>query len=365
VDVAENGDEGLSKIQAKGYDLVLLDVMMPDISGLDLLTLIHEHDPDLVCIIITGYATVPMAVNTIKQGAYDFLTKPFTADDLLLAVNQGVERRKLLLESKRLRAVEAEAQKLALEKAKLEELDRAKVAFIRLVTHELQAPIAAIQSYLELILSGYVPPPLAGKQREMLEKAMARAQEQLALLADLLEFGRLREVKTIVQPTRVRVEEVLRKVVEQFEEQVAQKSLHLGVEIAPDLSPVRAVPDQIRSVWTNLIGNAIRYTPPGGTVAISLRRDDGQVIGQVRDTGIGIAAEAQPRLFTEFFRADNAKSFAPQGTGLGLAIVKQIVEGSGGRIWVQSELGHGSTFTFVLPVATDTADSTLPHPLST
>jgi signal transduction histidine kinase len=194
---------------------------------------------------------------------------------------------------------------------------------------------------------------------------MARAQEQLALLADLLEFGRLREVKTLVQPTRVRVEEVLRKVVEQFEEQAAQKNLHLGIEIAPDLPPVRAVPDQIRSVWTNLIGNAIRYTPPGGTVAISLRRNDGQVIGQVHDTGIGIPSEAQPRLFTEFFRADNAKSFAPQGTGLGLAIVKQIVESSGGQIWVKSELGHGSTFTFVLPTAPDTVDSTLPHPLPT
>jgi len=182
---------------------VLLDVMMPGISGIDLIGSIHAHDPETICIVITGYATVELAVRAIKQGAYDFLTKPFTADDLLLAVNQGLERRRLSLEAKRLQAIEAQAQRLAEEKARLEELDKAKVAFIRLATHELQAPIAAIHSYLELMLSGYVPPMLAGKQREILEKAMARAQEQLALLADLLQFGRLREVKTLVQPTSV------------------------------------------------------------------------------------------------------------------------------------------------------------------
>jgi signal transduction histidine kinase len=353
VDVAENGTEGLRKVRADGYDLVLLDVMMPDIGGIDLLEPIHQHDPEIVCVIITGYATVELAVKAIKQGAYDFITKPFTSDDLMLVVNQGLERRRLSQEARRLQAIEAEARQLAEEKARLEEIDRAKTSFVRLVTHELRAPVAAIQSYLKLILDGYVPPE---KQPEIIEKAEARAREQLALIADLLELGRLQEVRARDPVGLVHLDDVLRKVVEQFEGQVAQKDLRLSVDIACNLPLVRAVPDQLKSVWTNLISNAVKYTPPGGAVEVSLHCGDGQMVGRVRDTGIGISAEAQSRLFTEFFRADNAKAFSRQGTGLGLAIVKRIIEDAGGRIWVESELGQGSTFTFVLPVAEPPAE---------
>jgi two-component system sensor histidine kinase/response regulator len=347
VDTAENGTEGLRKVRADGYDLVLLDVMMPGITGIELLGLIHQHDPEIVCVVITGYATVEMAVRAMKQGAYDFISKPFTSDDLLLVVNRGLERRRLSLEARRLQAVEAEARRLAQEKTRLEEIDRAKTSFVRLVTHELRAPVAAIQSYLKLILEGYVPPE---KQREILERAEARAGEQLALIADLLELGRLEEARVGDQVSLVHLDDVLRKVLEQFEGEAMQKNLQMNVDVDCDLPPVCAVPDQLKSVWTNLISNAIKYTPPGGTVAVSLRCADNQIVGRVRDSGIGISAEAQARLFTEFFRADNAKAFTRQGTGLGLAIVKRIVEGAGGRIWVESELGKGSTFTFTLPL---------------
>jgi signal transduction histidine kinase len=349
VDTAEDGDEGLRKVQSGSYDLVLLDVMMPGVSGIDLLASIHEHDPEIVCIIITGYATVELAVKAIRQGAYYFLTKPFTSDDLRLAVNQGVERRRLSLEAKRAQEAEARARQLAEEKVHLEELDRAKLAFIRLVTHELQAPVGAIQSYLRLILDGFIPPE---RHRQYIERAEIRAEELLTLITDLLELGRVQEVKTRQQSVLVQVDDVLRNVVEEVQDQVVQKDLRLSADIAADLPPVRAIPDQIKSVWVNLIGNAIKYTPSGGVVEISLRCDGGQIVGQVRDTGIGIPAEAQGWLFTEFFRADNAKALNVRGTGVGLAIAKQIVEGAGGRIWAESDASHGSTFTFVLPAAT-------------
>src|SRR5512136_3021394 len=104
VDTTTSGEDGLKKIKESGYDLVLLDVMMPGVSGIDLIASIHEYDPEIVCVIITGYATVELAVRAIKHGAYDFLTKPFSVDDLLLAVSQGLERRRLSLESKRAEA---------------------------------------------------------------------------------------------------------------------------------------------------------------------------------------------------------------------------------------------------------------------
>lgn len=348
VDVAQDGAEGLAKIKAASYDLVLLDVMMPGIGGIELLSLIREHDPQVVCIIITGYATVQLAVNAIKRGAYDFLTKPFTLDDLLLAVNHGLEHRRLLLEEQRLKALEAETQQLAYEKRKLEEVEKAKAAFIRLVTHELQAPIAAIQGYLQLILEGYVEPD---KQRDLLARASARADEQMALIADLLTLSRLREVKQHEQMMDVRLDELLRKVVEPFQMQAAEKGVALQVAIAGSIPPVRGVVAEFKSVWTNLISNAVKYTPAGGSVTVGLHADGERIVGWVRDTGIGIPPEARDRLFTEFFRADNAKALALRGTGLGLVIVKQAIANVGGQIWVESEPGRGTTFTFTVPAA--------------
>ena len=348
VDTAEDGDQGLRKIEANPYDLVLLDVMMPGFSGIDLLSYIRRHDPDLVCIIITGYATVELAVRAIKQGAYDFLTKPFSVDDLMLAVNQGLERRRLSLETKRLQAIEAEARRLTEEKARLEEVDRAKMRFVRLVTHELQAPVAAIDNYLQLMLEGYVPPE---KERETLDKCRVRAQEEMALIADLLELGKVQAVG-VRATAPVHLDDVLRQVAGQLGDQAAQKGLQFSVDVAGEIPPVQGVADQFKSVWANLIGNAIKYTL-AGAVQVSLRHCEGKVVGQVSDTGIGIPPEARDRLFTEFFRADNAKAMELRGTGLGLAIVKQVIEGAGGKIWVESEPGHGSTFTFELPAATD------------
>ncbi len=347
VDTAANGEEGLQKVQANGYDLVLLDVMMPGIGGMDVLAAIHARDPQTVCIIITGYATIELAVQAIKQGAYDFLTKPFTADDLLLAVHQGLERRRLALETQRLQAIEQEARQLAADKARLEELDRAKVAFINLVTHELQAPASAVHNYLELVLKGYVSPQ---EQPAILEKALGRVQEQLALIADLLEFGRLREVKTVGPALPIKLDSVLRHVLDTFQEQIAQKGLQVRLDLADPLPTVHGVAKQWTSLWSNLISNAIKYTPAGGVIEISLKQAGHQLVGQVRDSGIGIPAESLPKLFTEFFRAPNAKEMGLPGTGLGLAIVKQIVDKAGGQITVESQVGQGSTFTFKIPV---------------
>ena len=348
VETAENGEQGLQKVNSDNYDLVMIDIMMPGISGIDLISLIHQHDPETICIIITGYATVELAVRAIKQGAYDFLTKPFTTDELFLIVNQGLERRRLSLETNRLKAIEAEAQRLAAEKARLEELDRAKVAFIRLVTHELQAPISAITTYLDLILNEYIPPE---QQREYLERSQDRAKEQIALISDLLEFGRLKEVKSTNKSDLIQVDDIVKIVISQFEPQASDKKIRILTDIPPGLAPVRMDPDQVKSIYSNLISNAIKYTPPGGEIQILLKQEDSKVLSQVKDTGIGIPDEAKEHIFSEFYRAKNAKASGISGTGLGLAIVKQIIEKAGGEIWFESEIGKGSDFKFVLPTA--------------
>jgi signal transduction histidine kinase len=351
VAIALDGKSGLALVKENGFDLILLDVKMPEISGLDLIGMIHQIDPEIICIIITGYATVEMAVSAIKQGAYDFLTKPFSVDILLLAVNQGLERRMLSLEAKRAARAKAEMQKLAEEKIRLEELDQAKKQFIRLVTHELQSPVAAVENYLKLILEGYVP---AENQKGILEKCIARTQEERKLIADLLELGHLEMIESF-QVSSINLGEILEQVIEEYREEINQKDLDLLVEVDKNIPEVTAAPEQIKSVWSNLISNAVKFTPEQGEIAIGLQYRDGALKGCVEDTGIGIPLEDQEKLFTEFFRAENAKQAGVPGTGLGLVIVKRVVEGLGGNVSVTSDVGAGSTFAFSIPL--EKADS--------
>ena len=346
VETAGNLEEGLQKIQETSFDLVLLDVMLPDGRGTDLLVPIHEKDPETVAIIVTGYATVELAVEAIKKGAYDFVPKPFDTDILLLTVHQGIERRRLALETKRLVAVEKKAEELARVNEEMERLDQYKTHFTLMVAHELRAPISALQSFLLSILKGYVPPE---QQEEILERAVARAQELLDLVNDLLNLAAAREEITPAMSKDLSLAEILEKLIPPFQSQAVDEGLKLEVNIRQRPS-LDAVPEQMEQLWTNLISNAIKYTPEGGEVVITLDEDKGWAIGTVEDSGIGISPEHQAQVFEEFFRTPQAKDHNHLGTGLGLSLAKRIVEGHGGSIELESELGKGSQFRFRLPL---------------
>jgi two-component system sensor histidine kinase/response regulator len=347
VDVAATGQDGLTKVQEGDFGLVLLDVMMPDISGIELLATIHGQDPDIVCIIITGYATVELAVEAMKLGAYDFIAKPFSDDNLLLAVQKALEKRRLEQKARRLQHIEEEAERLSLEKETLEELDRVKSAFMRKVAHELRAPIAAIESFMHAILEGYGSPET---QRTMQERAALRASELLQLVNDLLSLSGIKDVKMESRKEPVCLRQILDEVLGLHGPEAGRKRIVLEVDCS-DCPPILADPDHIKQLWTNLISNAIKYTPEGGSVLIRLFPRDGTITAEVSDTGIGIAQQDMPRLFEEFYRTDQAKAFAQHGTGLGLSIVRQVVQECGGDINVESELGKGTRFTFRLPAS--------------
>jgi signal transduction histidine kinase len=359
VDAAANGTEGLKKLrealpspdepeaQTGGFDLILLDLMMPGMSGMETLQHIHTLDANLVCIVITGYATVELAVQAIKQGAYDFITKPFDASTLLLAVDQGVEKRRLSLRAQQVAELEARAQELARQKQDLERLDRVKSQFTLTVAHELRAPVAAIQSYLRLILDGYIPPE---NQRQYLERAERRALAQLDLITDLLDLAHLQDPDRPVEMQTVQLADVLAQVLESMAAQADEKSIDVQANVSADLPTLTMNAQHAKQLWTNLISNALKYTPEGGEVSVSLEQTDGSLVGSVRDTGIGISEQELPLIGTDFFRTQAGKAHTQMGTGLGLTIVKRILETYGGEIGVESEEGKGSCFSFRIPV---------------
>ena len=346
VDTAPDGEEGLRKFLAAQYDLVLLDVRMPKIGGLELLGKIQAHDPNTVCIIVTGYASIDLAIQAIKLGAYNFISKPFDSDTLTLAVNQGLEKRRLSLEARRLRAVERQAEELARAKAELERLDRLKSEFILMMAHELRAPVAAIQGYMQVILQGFAS---VEKQRPMLQRAHDRAGELLEFIDDLLQLARIKGAAGERRPETVDVGQVLSSAEALFLPEAAQRGITLSVT-ADACPPVQAIPEHVRLVWNNLISNAIKYTQPGGEVRVRLFQDGQSVVGRVEDTGIGMAPEEQKHLFREFYRSERAKALQTRGTGLGLAIVRRVLDTYGATIEVQSAVGKGSAFTFRWPL---------------
>jgi signal transduction histidine kinase len=322
--------------------------MMPGMGGMETLKRIPDIDPNLVCVVITGYATVELAVQAIKQGAYDFITKPFDADTLTLTVEQGMEKRHLSLQAQRLAALETRARELARQKEELERLDRMKSTFTLTVAHELRAPVAAIQSYLRLILDGYIPPE---KQPEYLERAERRALAQLDLITDLLDLAHLQDPDAPAETEPVDLTSVLAEVTDSMAAHANEKQIQVESDIAPDLPTVNMTTQHAKQLWTNLVSNAIKYTPEGGQVHISLRQEDGHLVGSVQDTGIGIAEDELGLVFEEFYRTKASKAYTQMGTGLGLTIVKRVLETYGGTISLASELGQGSCFTFRIPIA--------------
>jgi signal transduction histidine kinase len=230
----------------------------------------------------------------------------------------------------------------------LEIADRAKSDFVQMVTHELRSPLSAVQSMLRVLEQGYVG-PITSKQQDLIQRSQRRVSFLLALVNDLLELaaGKMEQLKG--EKKEVILNETITKVTELVRTSAEEKGLELKVEIAEEPLALVGIEDGLERVFMNLVSNAVKYTPAGGSVAVKAWSENDQIKVKVSDTGIGIPEEALPRIFDEFYRAKNAKAIEMEGTGLGLAIAKDVVEQHGGRISVESTEGEGSTFYVTLP----------------
>ena len=227
----------------------------------------------------------------------------------------------------------------------LKEIDRLKSDFIHTVSHDLRSPLTAILGYMELVERVGT---LNDSQREFLGRLRASVQHMTSLVNELLDLGRL-ESGFDTRREFVDIRNVLEYSLNVFDSQIRKKNINLKREIGETLEPLRANPIRIRQMIDNLVGNAIKYSPPGSEVKVNVSMQDRQIILQVSDQGPGIPPDEQGRVFEKFFRASNRPGEV-EGSGLGLAIVKSIVESHQGRVWVESKLGSGSTFIVLLPV---------------
>jgi two-component system NtrC family sensor kinase len=232
----------------------------------------------------------------------------------------------------------------------LKELDRIKSEFVSTISHDLRSPLTAILGYVELIERvGAVN----DTQKEFIRRVQLSVNNITNLINDLLDLGRI-EAGFDTLKEIVPFAAIVRYALDSSIGRIEEKKLDLAVDL-PDLPSVLGNPVRLRQMASNLIGNAIKYTPPGGRITIQGFADEGQVIFRISDNGPGIPSGDQPYIFDKFYRASNVPTDS-HGTGLGLAIVKSIVENHMGRIWVESSVGHGSTFTVVLPITSETSN---------
>jgi signal transduction histidine kinase len=458
---AADGAAGLEALAAHEPWVVLLDLKMPGMDGLEVMPIILAERPETLVIVITGYATVETAIQAMKNGAYDFIPKPFNPDQLRLTVGRAIERRRLAEEARRaederrrtladlhteksrtrsiIRAlpfgvlVTARDGRVALLNPALRHLldlapdcepgrpleqylddaefcsrvrrppdppepdeppqdaswscelatpqgrkllargtavageegeslgtvvvmvdmtpfkmlEGASSEFVAKVSHELRSPLSTIYLQLSLLLNEDQGGD--AESRHLISRARERTEGLIAFVRDMLDLSRL-ENGGPREPQEVDPGRMLAAVKEALEPQAAEKGQALSLELAPeDLPRIWADPAGLESVFTNLVSNAVKYTPQGGSIAVRAAADGGRLRVEVADDGIGIEPDKQQAVFEKFYRVKNQHTRYVTGTGLGLPIVKSVLEGMGGEITLQSEPGRGSTFTVWLP----------------
>lgn len=340
--MAEDGAAGFEAFRSVGgFAGALVDLKMPKMGGIELIEKIRALDEDILLLVITAYATIETAVEATKRGAYGYIPKPFTPDELLLPIRNGLERRALALEAKQLR-LERERQQ--------QELAKAKAMFVSLVAHEVKSPLAAIEGYLGAVLEEREP-ALAGPLRPMIERSLVRARALRQMVTELMNLRAIESGHFVLRREPVDLAAVVSGVVAGQRE--AAEAAGVGLEwVAPDgQAGVPGDEKALAGIAENLIGNAIKYTPRGGRVTVEVVPRGPQVELAVEDTGIGLSEEDRLRVFDEFFRVRNRQTAAIPGTGLGLSLVRRLVDLHGGQIEVASEPGHGSRFTVRLPAS--------------
>jgi len=332
VRTSSTAEEGLEQIASFRPDLLLLDHKLPGMSGLELLKLLEERgeELDLLTIVMTAYASIDTAIRATKQGAYDFLAKPFTPLELRAAVRNAICHL----------MVRRRARDLA------EERRQVRFQFISVLAHELKSPLAAVEGFLELIVDPATNAD-AELREQFVDRSLVRLRSMRKLINDLLDLTRIEAGVKQRELVEVDLGEVVQACIETATLQAHAQNVSIEVD-APEGLRLLADRGELEILMNNLLSNAVKYNRPGGWVRLSIEDRGQSLVLTVKDSGIGIAAADLERLFGDFVRIKNAQTRGIQGSGLGLSIVKKLAELYGGSVSVTSTPDVGTAFTVEL-----------------
>lgn len=330
VSQAESGEAALELIESDQPDIILLDYKLPGISGLDVLTVLKERKKDILVVMITAYASLETAVQATKSGAFDFLAKPFTPEELRATVHKTTKHC----------MVQRQAAKLA------EERRQIRFEFLSVLAHELKSPLAAVEGNL-FILRDHLAGDAIGDYDHLVNRSLIRLEGMKKLIFDLLDLTRIESGQKKRALAEVDVCAVARQAIETHTVLAADKKITVTFE-GPETALMQADAGELEIIFNNLISNAIKYNREEGRVWVRIREEATILTIAVQDSGIGMTPEEVARLFGEFTRIKNKKTMNILGSGLGLSILKRLAHLYGGRVGVESVPDVGSTFTVSL-----------------
>jgi two-component system sensor histidine kinase/response regulator len=370
ITTASNGQEALERLSAQTFDVLLLDIVMPLMDGYEVLRHIKTDDTlrHLPVIMISALDEMESVIRCIEMGADDFLPKPF--DPVLLQARIGA-----CLEKKRLRDREVVLfTQLQENYLRLKELETLRDDLTHMIVHDLRTPLTSLLTGLQTL---QFSERLDADDREMLDISLSGGQTLLGMINDLLDVSKMEDGSLVLAKQPIQVSALIAKALHQVAALAKEKKLALTRQVSPDVPTFAGDEEKLLRTLVNLLGNAIKFTSPGGTITVAARIEEieegeekaeirrqkaeetgssssfllppSSLIFSVRDTGEGIPRESFERIFQKFGQVESRKAGRKMSTGLGLTFCKLVVEAHGGRIWVESELGQGSTFLFAVP----------------
>ncbi len=341
--LVQNSENALMQAESKKPDIILLDILMPGMDGFETCRRLKENDKtkDIPVIFMTALSDTENKVKGFKMGAVDYITKPFQQEEVLVRVNAHLTIGKLQQQ------LEAKNALLEDQVKQLKELNASKDKFISMISHDLQSPFSSLRGLIQFTAQN-----IGDYNKSELENIMdllgSSTDNLYALIENLLTWSRIQRGVLEYCQQRINIQELVTQNIDLYTQNAEDKKITLR-NLIEESTLVYADFNMVNAVLRNLISNALKFTNTGGTVEVSAKQDGMYVEVSVSDTGIGIAKEHLPKLFRIDARYKRLGTAREKGTGLGLILCKEFIEKNGGKIWIESEVGQGSTVKFTLP----------------
>lgn len=334
VHVADRGAQAIEMLKEIPVDLVTVDLKMPGLTGINVLEKVKEHDPDIEAIIITGYGSLDTAIEGLRLGAFDYISKPFDVNHILSLVRRGLERRNA--------------------KARLRQV---KSDFLSNVSHELRTPLSVVVGFVYLLLNQVIG-KLSEEQQKILETVYRNSEELLELIDNVLWMTSLNVGDSSATIEQFNAHDIVNETVKRYDKGIREKGLTVNVEIADSGVAIVSDRSKVERVFQNVFNNAVKFTREGSvTVRVQPSSDRRSVVFEVVDTGTGIEENKIDSIFEPFHQADNSSVRSFSGLGLGLTVARRMAEIIGGKLEISStpNVGTRVLMSFPAQAATTTA----------
>jgi len=326
VHVADRGAQAIEMLKEIPVDLVTVDLKMPGLTGINVLEKVKEHDPDIEAIIITGYGSLDTAIEGLRLGAFDYISKPFDVNHILSLVRRGLERRNA--------------------KARLRQV---KSDFLSNVSHELRTPLSVVVGFVYLLLNQVIG-KLSEEQQKILETVYRNSEELLELIDNVLWMTSLNVGDSSATIEQFNAHDIVNETVKRYDKGIREKGLTVNVEIADSGVAIVSDRSKVERVFQNVFNNAVKFTREGSvTVRVQPSSDRRSVVFEVVDTGTGIEENKIDSIFEPFHQADNSSVRSFSGLGLGLTVARRMAEIIGGKLEITSTPNVGTRVLMSFP----------------